>query len=202
MYNNWEVRCELVASREFAKAIDLYRTLSAIRSVSFSVKAARVEARSKLLSVPKHPVFSQDLRFPKGLYVDLTEGPAADAYAVLLSALDISERYADGSSDQLKRHDDSRVSFMQNLAALMRSISMNASGSPLNGIYTRNLLEESLEIEWEDNLVLPRVLRRLASPPETPGPVENRPQPNQQVRPPASADTKPTGNTAARGPGC
>ena len=189
MYNNWEVRCELVASREFAKAIHLYRTLSAIRSTPFSVKAARQEARNKLLSVQKHPVFSQELRFPTGLYVDLTEGPAADSYAVLLSALDLSERYADGSPDQLRRHDDARVSFMQNLTALMRSISMNAAGSVLSGLYTRALLEESLDIEWEESIVLPRVLRRIIQNPS-----------NESTEAGGEADARNTSAQQTRGP--
>lgn len=148
MYENWNFRCDLFASRSYVKAVSLYRALVAVRSASFSVKSSRQEARNKLLSLDCKLLFASDVRFPPGLYVDLSEGDAADIFATLTSSLDLSERYTDGHPEHLRRHDDSRVSFQQHCAQLLHMISFHPQGSAVQGLYTRDVIEEELDVTW------------------------------------------------------
>lgn len=139
-----------MACREYTAAQQLYRVLTSIKHTTFSVKAARTEARQRVLSIPRCTLFADDVRFPRGVYVDLSEGTCADLLTTILSALDISERHTDASADCLRRHDDSRVSFMKSVTNLMMHISSHPAGEFNSGIVTRALIESELGIHWTE----------------------------------------------------
>lgn len=151
VYVDWLERHEFLAGCKFVRLREFTRVLDSIRRIPFSVKAARDEARNRLIDM-RGEYIDDSQRFPDGVYIDVTSGPIAETLDRILSALDHGERMLDREAaavpSKFTEIGDSKVAFTKGVQALMQIVSRPPLTSVGEGVYTRISFERHHSLHW------------------------------------------------------